>query len=157
MFWDVKVRAFRYGKSDFINHRPAAWKLNGYSSACYDTGTSLFYMPGRLFKEMKKVMFSSMKYTQDSYGDLHSSCVLSKYESLYLLMGDTWFEVPPSVYVQSTVNPLSCFIQINFNAGDSWLLGDTFLRSYYMIWDNSGNRVGLAPHKTSQASTHSLF
>ena len=75
-----------------------------------------------------------MKVTETKYGDLYGSCDLSKYQSVYLLMGEIWFEIPPSVYVESGVG--KCFIQLGSNQADWWLLGDTFLRNYYSVWDS---------------------
>jgi hypothetical protein len=108
MFWDVDVQAFRYGLSEEINGVPSAWTITGYSLACLDSGTSLMYMPYKLYQKFKAILKTQMKVTESKYGDLYGSCDLSKYESVYLLMGGTWFEIPPSVYVESGIG--KCFI-----------------------------------------------
>ena len=66
-------------------------------------------------------------------------------------MGSTWLEIPPSAYFM----PYSgAYCKIGFrNGGDrEWLLGDVFLKNFYTVWDNTNNRFGIGPHKTS-AST----
>ena len=63
MFWNVEVKAFRYGMRDFVDVHPAAWKFGGYSVATLDTGTTLMYIPGRLHYYLRQAMFHNMQYT----------------------------------------------------------------------------------------------
>lgn len=66
-------------------------------------------------------------------------------------MGSTWLEVPPSAYFMP-YSGAYCKIGLR-NGGDrEWLLGDVFLKNFYTVWDNTNNRFGIGPHKTS-AST----
>jgi hypothetical protein len=39
------------------------------------------------------------------------------------------------------------------NYENYWLLGDSFLRNYYTIWDEENDRLGFAPKVTATTST----
>ncbi len=39
------------------------------------------------------------------------------------------------------------------NSENYWLLGDSFLRNYYTIWDEENDRLGFAPKVNSTTST----
>ncbi|TNV79572.1 hypothetical protein FGO68_gene16302 [Halteria grandinella] len=153
MFWDVNVQAFRVGLDDFnAKGQPMGWAMQDVSTACLDTGTSLMYLPKRVFPKVIKALLKGLKHLRSS-GYYYGPCDTSLYQSIYIMMGDTWFEIPPSVFVEASPGYQYCFIEIGASEDDTWLLGDTFLMNYYSVWDNDNNQVGLAPHITSTAST----
>ena len=39
------------------------------------------------------------------------------------------------------------------NSDSYWLLGDSFLRNSYTIWDEENDRIGFAPKNTDTVST----
>jgi hypothetical protein len=153
MFWDVNVQAFRVGLDDYdAKGRPMTWTMQEPSTACLDTGTTLMYLPKRVFPKVIKALLRGLDSFRNKYGDYYGPCDTSLYPSLYIMMGDTWFEIPPSVFVESS-EYYYCFIEIGASSDDLWLLGDTFLMNYYSVWDNDNSMVGLAPHITSTATT----
>lgn len=88
------------------------------------------------------------------YGD----CDLKKYDSVYLAIGDHFYEIPPSkyVYVDDESDYNACGINFGQNLDESWLLGDLFMSNYYTIHDDEKNRVSIVPHKNSKASVFSF-
>jgi Eukaryotic aspartyl protease len=156
IFWDVKVDAVRVGISNFASDMtPMGWTLSG-SIACLDSGTSIAYIPRTLFPSFINSVMHGKRY--QVFDDLYysQSCDLYEYESVFLLIGGVNFEIPPEIYVEQLPSSSYCLIHFSTNVDDWWLLGDTFLRNYYSIWDHDGNRIGLAPHKTSSARVLSL-
>jgi hypothetical protein len=95
MLWDVNVDGFRVGTSDYIRNKKAAGYYIEYNStAILDSGTSLMYVPSELFHPIMNLILDDKAhiYLQKAYW---ATCDLSQYQSLYLLIGDTYFELPP--------------------------------------------------------------
>lgn len=88
----------------------------------------------------------------EDYGLAFSSCDLSTYYSLYFLMGDYWYEIPPSAFIFKLSND-ECVIGFGeFFYEDYFLFGDTFLREFFSIYDEENNRMGLVPSTYSTAT-----
>lgn len=86
-------------------------------------------------------------------------CNLDNYDSLWLMMGNnTWLEIPPEVYVMEYDLGDDwedwCVIGFTVNTEEYFLIGDTFLRSYYSIHDDENALLGLVPHKNSNATIY---
>lgn len=151
LFYTVNVDGFQVGtNSDSILNKNG-YTMNYYSTAILDTGTTLMYVPQELYHT---IIDKIVKHTSASLqgGSYYDKCTNSaKYESLYLLMGSTWMEIPPTSYLYP-VGGGWCMIGFMQNNDHNWLLGDVFLKNFYTIWDNVNSQVGIGPHKTS-AST----
>lgn len=76
------------------------------------------------------------------------------YPSIFLYIDGNYYEVTPSTFVLTldVGVPNYCLLAIAPNSAEYWLVGDTFLRNYYTIWDNDNNRMGFAPHSLSTAT-----
>lgn len=153
MFYNVRVSAFYIGSKSYALKAKA-------TTGCLDTGTSLMYVPKSYYSTLIRALVAGKDaiFSNGRYYDYCSK--VSTYSSLWLLMGTTWLQVPPSAYFM----PLSssstfCRIGIMKGGDNEWLLGDVFLKNFYTIWDNTNSRIGIGPHKTSSAtwSTTSLM
>jgi hypothetical protein len=93
-----------------------------------------------------------MTYTNQA--DLIGSCNRNTYKSIYLYIDTKYYEINPYTYVldYNSGSPGWCTIAIADSYNNFWLLGDTFLRNFYTIWDDSNRKLGIVPHKTSNAS-----
>ena len=54
----------------------------------------------------------------------------------------------PKDYIVYTGKANVCFVCID-DAGSLWILGDSFLRGFYSVYDHKEKRFGFAPHSTS--------
>jgi hypothetical protein len=67
--------------------------------------------------------------------------------SVYILVQEFWFEIPPSSYITPYKDSASgnCLLGFGVNQQDSWIMGDTFLINYYAIFDDENSFLTLAP------------
>ena len=80
-----------------------AWALTETSPAILDTGTSLMYIPFKIFPKILEVIARNTKISAtggDNSGLYIGTCDTTKYESIYLLIGENWYEIPPTVFIQ---------------------------------------------------------
>jgi len=113
---------------------------NGWFSYCkaiVDTGTSLIVAPTSAFNELSAAI-----------GNVASDCsnigslpiVNFTFNKLSLTLS-----LPPSVYVLKDDQSGQCQLGISGMDGlPLWILGDTFIRQYFTIFDRGQNRVGFA-------------
>jgi hypothetical protein len=69
-----------------------------------------------------------------------------------ILLGGYWLQMSPEDYLIPTrVGSDRCFICIfaEFKGVERWLLGDSFLRGYYSLYNYDTRMFGLTPHSTS--------
>jgi hypothetical protein len=121
---------------------------NGWLGSCkaiVDTGTSLIIGPT-----------DAVNALMSSIGNVASDC--SNMNSLptidFKLKGNT-YKIPSSVYVIKEdwdgSGQQTCQLGIQGSDGlPFWILGDTFIREFYTIFDRGQNRVGFAPLKNSK-------
>ena len=83
------------------------------------------------------------------------TCILRhKFQSIYFLVKGQWLEMHPEDYIirHLTITGEVCVIGIHASDNDFVLLGQSFFRGYYSIFDMDHNRIGFAPHSTSVKS-----
>lgn len=135
------------------------WAMSAPATATLDTGTSYLYMPKSVFPQVMQALLrgkESVRAMVDKQSYYFSSCDTATYNSIYLLIESTWFEIPPTAFVTATTGYTLCQLQLGAADDETWILGGTFLRNYYSVWDNDNKQVGLAPHTTSVAKTVAL-
>ncbi|XP_029894313.1 pepsin A-5 [Aquila chrysaetos chrysaetos] len=108
--------------------------------AIVDTGTSLLAMPNRALSNILGTLGAS------SNGAISCSAVNTLPDVVFQINGKT-FSVPPRAYVIEIDGYCTLGFQgmnIPTESGELWILGDVFIREYYVIFDRANNMVGLS-------------
>ena len=154
--WKINIDGFRVGTSLFKGEgfedddvKTTGYSLNYMSMAVLHSGSNEMQIPKELFEVIMRMVLKGKRYFIENGDRYWGPCDRSKYESLYLLVGDTYFEMPPSSYVTSLQKEGKCLLVFEESQDKEWHLGTPFLRNYYSVWDNKNGQVGLGPHSTS--------
>ncbi|XP_040465603.1 pepsin A-like [Falco naumanni] len=109
--------------------------------AIVDTGTSLLAVPPTALNNILSVLGAG------SNGEVSCSAASSLPDIIFNINGEA-FPVPASAYViQSEGTCILGLQSINLpsQSGELWILGDVFIREYYVIFNRANNMVGLSP------------
>ena len=155
-FWLISVDGYRIGETSTKNR---GYSLDGLdvNTAVVDTGTSLFYIPYSIHDQFIQNVFKGMQY-DDYYWPLYlGPCDRSKYKSIFFYndQQEIFLEILPENYVleYDIGIPDWCLMGFSVNFDDYWLLGDSFLRNFYSVWDEENDRIGFAPKDTATETT----
>ncbi|XP_054131116.1 pepsin A-like [Melozone crissalis] len=113
------------------------------SSGCQaivDTGTTLLAVPIRAFRTLMRLLGAS------SSGEISCEAVRNLPSLIFHINGKE-FPVPPRAYVLRSNGYCSLALQgmdVPTEEGELWILGDVFIREYYVIFDRANNKVGLS-------------
>ncbi|XP_077675975.1 pepsin A-like [Eretmochelys imbricata] len=118
--------------------------MNGETIACsggcravIDTGTSLLAGPPSGISNINS-------YIGTSDGTVRISCsAMSSLPNIVFTIKGIEFPVPASAYIiEESGSCMSGFESID--VGGLWILGDIFIRQYYVVFDRANNQVALA-------------
>ncbi|KAM9325264.1 pepsin A-like [Gastrophryne carolinensis] len=126
--------------------------INGQAIACsdscqaiVDTGTSLLTGPPNPIADIQYYIGAS----QDSNGDYVIDCNnMSNMPTLVFTINGVQYPLTPEAYVRQTQDGcLSGFqaMDLPTDSGELWILGDVFIRQYYVVFDRGNNYVAMAP------------
>uniref|UniRef100_A0A8C3T0F4 pepsin A n=1 Tax=Chelydra serpentina TaxID=8475 RepID=A0A8C3T0F4_CHESE len=106
--------------------------------AIIDTGTSLLAGPSTGISNIDS-------YIGASDGTISCSDMSSLPNIIFTINGIE-FPVPASAYIIDSGSCTSGFesIDVSTSSGELWILGDVFIRQYYVVFDRANNQVGLA-------------
>ncbi|KAK9454935.1 aspartic peptidase domain-containing protein [Dipodascopsis uninucleata] len=137
-YWEVELNAITFGGET------AEMENTG---AIVDTGTSLIALPTSL-AEMLNMEIGAKKNWQGQYTvDCDAK---SKLPDITFTLGGHNFSISASDYIMETSGTcISSFMGMDFPepVGPLVILGDTFLRRWYSVYDLGNNTVGLAKAK----------
>ncbi|NXN00056.1 PEPA protein, partial [Sylvia borin] len=131
-YWQITM------ESVSINESPVA--CSSGCQAIVDTGTTLLAVPVRAFRTLMRLLGAS------SSGEIRCEAVSSLPSLIFHIHGRE-FPVPPRAYVLRSNGYCSLGLQgmdTPTEEGELWILGDVFIREYYVIFDRANNHVGLS-------------
>ncbi|XP_027595442.1 pepsin A-like [Pipra filicauda] len=121
--------------------------INGAAAACssgcqaiVDTGTSLLAMPVRAFRIVMSALGAR------SNGEISCKAARKLPDLVFHIHGQA-FPVPARAYVIQSDGVCSLGFQgmdAPTEEGELWILGDVFIREYYVVFDRANNKVGLS-------------
>ncbi len=101
MFWNVPVTSVRIGYRDkYSDGSVKAWKFRKQAEGCLDTGTTVVLVPMSFFETFMASLLKGKSAYYDDYSEsYYAVCDLKLYESVFISIGNRYFEIPPSKYV----------------------------------------------------------
>ncbi|NXI36000.1 PEPA protein, partial [Galbula dea] len=132
-YWQITM------DSVYIGGQPVACTQG--CQAIVDTGTSLLVVPNSILGTLLASLGAN------SNGQISCSAVSSLPDLVYYLNGNA-FPVPPSAYVIESEGQCALGLEgmdVPTESGELWILGDVFIRQYYVIFNRANNMVGLSP------------
>ncbi|NXR83240.1 PEPA protein, partial [Pycnonotus jocosus] len=131
-YWQITMQSVS------VNGAPVA--CSSGCQAIVDTGTTLLAVPIRAFRTLMRLLGAS------SSGEISCQAV-SNLPNLIFHINGRDFPVPPRAYVLRSDGYCSLGLQgmdTPTEEGELWILGDVFIREYYVIFDRANDRVGLS-------------
>ncbi|NXI93102.1 PEPA protein, partial [Psophia crepitans] len=131
-YWQIAMDRVSLGR------KPVACSFG--CQAIVDTGTSLLAMPNRAVSTILSILGAS------SSGEINCSAV-SRLPNIIFHINGKAFPVPPKAYVIESDGYCSLGIEgmdVPTESGELWILGDVFIREYYVIFNRANNMVGLS-------------
>ncbi|NWS62347.1 PEPA protein, partial [Chunga burmeisteri] len=122
--------------------------VGGQSVACFsscqaivDTGTSLLAVPNSALNNILSALGAN------SNGEISCSAASTLPDVVFNINGNA-FPVPASAYVIEDGGYCTLGFEgmnVPTEAGEIWILGDVFIREYYVVFNRANNMVGLSP------------
>lgn len=149
---------------------------SSFGTTIVDSGTTLTLLPQSVYNSLKsyfQTYYSYLPLVSGSetmwYGSeycLLSSSTISNYPTLYFVFDGATVAMPPQNYLYQTLdtknNPAYCF-GISPSTDGNTVLGDTFMRGLYVIFNQQTNQVGfgltnaIPPYPISSAVSMRAF
>jgi len=112
-----------------------------------DSGTSLTYLPTDIFKQ-----FANVFNAVDNSGELIIDCSFETTQSrgyVAFTFGDSSGTATINVPIDELIQAIpgdskNCLLGVLEGSNETYVLGDVFLRSAYVIYDLTHNQIGLA-------------
>ena len=166
-WWTIRLDQVRVDDVVVSDTSRSAFSDSSKSLAILDSGTSLISGPHSLIMKIINAIYAKgiiLEYdNQTGFFAIWCSSVASLPTISFTLSGSDYvrhqYVIPGSAYVVQALSadPAFCTLGIDTLRDDSgvdWILGDSFLRSFYSIYDYANERVGLAVATSSKGSIH---
>lgn len=137
-YWELELESISFGKEEL--------ELEG-TGAAIDTGTSLIVMPSDVAEMLNKEIGATKSWNGQYTVDCNT---IPSLPELSFKFGGKKYALKGEDYVLNAGGTcISSFTGMDIPApiGPLWIVGDTFLRKYYSVYDLGRNAVGLAKAK----------
>ncbi|XP_075436760.1 pepsin A-like [Ascaphus truei] len=136
-YWQITV--------DSVSINGQVIACSGSCQAIVDTGTSLIAGPPTPIANIQYYIGAS----QNSNGQYVINCnSISNMPTIVFTINGVQFPLPASAYVRQNQQGCTSGFQsmsLPTSSGDLWILGDVFIREYFVVFDRANNYVGMAP------------
>jgi len=132
IFWRVSVSGVAFGD--------LSQAVSFSNTGILDTGTSTIMVPASEYNNIMTALLANVTYFYRG-GVYYAPCdpATTGYASLFINLSGYLFEVPSSAYVDYMAGYQYCVLSIYPNHDETWILGDTFLKNYYSVWDHANS------------------
>ncbi|CAG9320681.1 PGA_1 [Blepharisma stoltei] len=114
---------------------------SGYK-AIISVGTSLILGPKEAINGILKQLHNNYSCDDNNLGELFCDCG-SNYPDLIIQISGVKFTIKPAAYFYKWND--YCWPSFNYtNVPNTWVLGDTFLRRFYTVYDMENMKIGFA-------------
>lgn len=144
-YWEVGMPHVRLSSKSSLSHAK--------SRAVLDTGTSLIVCPTEFATAINKELGAELSFGGIHYVDCGKVASMPDVIFTLAATGDPSnptrsFRLPASDYIlRAEGECLSSFMGVDLYSDDGselWILGDSFLKRYYSVYDFGRHRIGLA-------------
>lgn len=138
-YWMVGLRRFKYGEKEFGKKA---------ERALIDTGSSLFLLPSSDYNDWFAIVSANREcFTYSGYPACTCQAT-SEFENFYIMFDNYEYRIQPSEYVVGTYSGGKRICYFLIGSADSFstpttVLGDTFIRNYYIYHDMDKQRIGM--------------
>jgi hypothetical protein len=151
LYWTTKMQQMEY------NHEKISIgsKLN---KAVIDTGTSLMHFDSTTYNSLLSSLKSSRPAADCGYSFAgYDTCFcdsVDDFKNITFHFGDWQLDVIPLQYISTGLQAVTlrkfCYFKISASSGSFYdynaLLGDSFIRNYYIVHDPDGERIGFVSY-----------
>merc|ERR1712060_992661 len=137
-FWKIHVDSIMVGKTEIPRN-----------AAILDSGTSLIIGPTLMIYQLVLAIGATSYLASDGGSQFFIDCdKVDEIPDVVFRLGGNDYTLSGKDLILENNQENYCMIAFmggSSNGEDTWILGDTFMRKYYTVFDVAKRRVGLAP------------
>ena len=142
---------FKNAYISYDNKKTMNYTAQNYTAqAIFSSSSSQLVLPTDMYQTIMNFILYNKTNIQIEQTVL-STCNLTQYPSIFLLLNDSWFEIPPSLYVQNAsysqqygATGSYCALAIEPQEANLVILGAPFMQNYYVIFDVDQDIIGVS-------------
>jgi len=136
-YWQIQI----FGMNVNGNTIQTGCSTTNPCNGIVDTGTSLLLVPQAVLNILTQMIPVSLLTSGQSTPC--NSINLNSLPNISFSLEGVSFSIPPSIYIFND-NQNNCNLGIDVTSFSLWILGDTFIRNFYTLFDRGNNQIGFA-------------